>query len=469
VTVNRLANGVRASYSLDKADHITRLANINATGTTLSSFGYLYNAVGNRTRVVEANGDRVSWVYDKTYQLTAERRSGTNSYAKTYTYDAAGNRTRLLDGGSPTTSTYDAANQLTRSQAAAGYTTSTYDGAGNLLKTLAPGNQRTSNTWDGENRLTKVALPSGIVNTMAYNGDGQRVQKQDSSGTTKHVWDEQNIVLETDGSNVVQVVYTLEPVVYGNLISQRRSTTTSFYLFDVLGSTRQLTSSAGAVTDSYLYDSFGNQLLTSGAAVNTFRYVGRVGYYFDADIALFYIRSRNLSSTVGRFISRDVLTDSENAYSYGFNNPIGFVDPSGWQPAKCPFVWAPGSGVGPGVNDKYCSLLAWLTGSCCTAKQLAAAKACCQANGEVLEICSYNRDFSPCDIFIFSCKKSKWKGSCKARGTCPPHCGVFRGEGDTKRECERNAFDACVAAGCNTPGGKPFSCQCGHARCVPAS
>ena len=82
---------------------------------------------------------------------------------------------------------------------------------------------RTTNTWDFENRLTQVALPSGIVDTFTYNGDGQRVQKIDSTGTTKHVWDGQNILLETDGSNIIQVVYTLQPQLYGNLISQWRS------------------------------------------------------------------------------------------------------------------------------------------------------------------------------------------------------------------------------------------------------
>ena len=48
------------------------------------------------------------------------------------------------------------------------------------------------------------------------------MQKQDSTGTTKHVWDGQNISLETNASNIIQVVYTLEPVLYGNLISQSR-------------------------------------------------------------------------------------------------------------------------------------------------------------------------------------------------------------------------------------------------------
>ena len=129
---------------------------------------------------------------------------------------------------------------------------------GNLLISLAPGNQLTTNTWDGENRLTQVSLPSGIVDTFSYDGDGLRVQKQDSTGTTNHVWDGQNILLETNASNIIQVVYTLEPLLYGNLVSQSRDGADSFYLFDALGSTRQLANSSGSVTDSYLYDSFGD-------------------------------------------------------------------------------------------------------------------------------------------------------------------------------------------------------------------
>ena len=50
-----------------------------------------------------------------------------------------------------------------------------------------------------------------MSDTFTYNGDGQRVQKLDSTGTTKHIWDGENILLETDGSNVIQVVYTLKP------------------------------------------------------------------------------------------------------------------------------------------------------------------------------------------------------------------------------------------------------------------
>ncbi len=47
--------------------------------------------------------------------------------------------------------------------------------------------------------------------------------------TTNYIWDpvSDTILLETDGSNVTQVVYTNEPVEFGNLISERQDSTTS--------------------------------------------------------------------------------------------------------------------------------------------------------------------------------------------------------------------------------------------------
>ena len=60
--------------------------------------------------------------------------------------------------------------------------------------------------------------------THIYNGDGLRVEVQQNTGTSlvRYVWDGQNVLAETDGSNATLAVYTLEPKPYGNLISQRR-------------------------------------------------------------------------------------------------------------------------------------------------------------------------------------------------------------------------------------------------------
>ena len=127
------------------------------------------------------------------------------------------------------------------SLAASGVTTYVYDAAGNQHVSQNPSNQRTTNSWDFENRLTEASLPSGVVNSFTYNGDGQRVQMQGSGATAKLVWDLQNVVVETDAGNTVQAVYTLEPAAYGNLISQLSGASNSFFQFDALDSTRQLT------------------------------------------------------------------------------------------------------------------------------------------------------------------------------------------------------------------------------------
>ena len=336
VTGQVLANGVQVSNTYDNADRLLLLANLGSGGTTLSSFAYTYNPVGNRTQVVEVDGSVVTWSYDPTYQLTNEQRSAPNSYDITYTYDAVGNRTLLVNNGAPTSYVYNPANEMATSQTSAGVTTYAFDGDGNLLTALAPGNQVTTNTWDGENRLTLVALPSGIVDTFAYNADGQRVQKQDSTGTTNHVWDGQNILLESNAGNIIQVVYTLEPVSYGNLVSASRGAVDSFYLCDGLGSTRELANSAGSVSDSYLYDSFGNIRQTTGSTVNVFRFVGRQGYYYDIDLSIYQLRARSYDQRTVRFLSRDPVSygpSDLNAYRYVSANPVGKTDPSGLSPA----------------------------------------------------------------------------------------------------------------------------------------
>jgi RHS repeat-associated protein len=282
--------------------------------------------------VTEATGDRVTWSYDPTYQLTNERRSGANSYNITYMYDLTGNRTFMIDGGARTTYTVNAGNQLVTAKAAGGTTSYSFDANGNLILTNAPGG-RTSNAWDVSNRLTQVILPSGIRNSFQYAGDGKRVMKQDSTGTTKSVWDLENVLEETDGSNVTQVIYTMGLSQYGELISQRRGGATNFFSFDGLGSTGQLTDINGTVTDSYLYQAFGSAASSAGTTANSYRFVGRQGYYLDNDLSTYWLRARMYNPATGRFISRDpigLLSSETNLYRYAGNSPQTAVDPSGY-------------------------------------------------------------------------------------------------------------------------------------------
>ena len=97
--------------------------------------------------------------------------------------NAAGNRTLLLDSGQPTTSTYDAANQHLVDVTPTGCTTYLYDLAGNRTQ-LETAAASTYYDWDVCNLLTQAEPVGGPV-SMAYDGDGRRMQRQTPTETRR--------------------------------------------------------------------------------------------------------------------------------------------------------------------------------------------------------------------------------------------------------------------------------------------
>ena len=334
-TVKKLANTSRTSFTFDNANRVTRLVNIKASGVTISSFGYQYDKTTRRTGVTEATGDRVTWTFDPTYQLVNERRSGVHSYNVTYTYDPIGNRTVKTDGGALTTSTYDVANRLTYAQDSTGRTTFVFDAAGNQIKETSPTLQVTTSVWDFENLNKATLLPDSSRVTSVYDGDKLRVEKDTTAATAKFIFDGQNILLETDGTNLTQAVYTLEPNEFGKLVSQRQLQTgiwvQIYYAFDALGSTDSLTDSSAVITDTYTYFAFGLIKVRSGTTFNRFDWVGELLYVRDAETGKFHLHVRPLDPLRGRFQSPDPKPTGRrpDQYPYAKNDPINFSDPGG--------------------------------------------------------------------------------------------------------------------------------------------
>ncbi len=330
------ANGLVVEYSFDAAGRLQLKESF--TAGPIYGLSYFYDNAGNRTGWKDVPGlaTQTTWTYDKTNQLTSEQRGGTNPFNTSYTYDGVGNRLLKSDSGAVTTSTYDAANQLQKSVNSSGVTTYTYDLAGNEQIVQSPSGITTS-TWDNENRQTRLVLPTGVLGTFSYNADGQRFQKQDSTGTARVVWDGQAYLSETDGSNATQVEYTNAPSAFTNLVSQRRLTggiwVPRYHAFDGLGSTYFLTDSGDNITDQYVNKAFGELFASTGSTVNPFQWVGQFGYYRDADSGLYYVLHRVDDPVTGRWTSLDpVRDDRKNPYRYVRNNPTGVVDPSGLTP-----------------------------------------------------------------------------------------------------------------------------------------
>ena len=105
------------------------------------------------------------------------------------------------------------------------------------------------------------------------------------------------------------------------------------YHFDALGSTRLLTNSSGAVTDTYGYDAWGGAS-QGGSTVQPYQFVGQLGYYFpvqDENFPLLQLGVRFYDpAQTGRFTQRDaVRMHSRSAHTYCASRPTLYVDPSG--------------------------------------------------------------------------------------------------------------------------------------------
>tara|TARA_R110000868_G_scaffold325463_1_gene586249 strand:+ start:4112 stop:5107 length:996 start_codon:yes stop_codon:yes gene_type:complete len=148
---------------------------------------------------------------------------------------------------------------------------------------------------------------------------------------TNYLWDEESYLEEYDELGTTTAAYTNEPTGFGNVISQRRDSTTNFYHYDGIGSTSELSNSAENVTDTFLYNAWGNVITLTGTTINYFRWIGNVGYYWDEEIGNYYVRARIYEPAIGRWISTDPLqfVDGINLYLAYFIPSDS--DPSGEQ------------------------------------------------------------------------------------------------------------------------------------------
>ncbi|MGC2328977.1 MAG: RHS repeat-associated core domain-containing protein, partial [Candidatus Sulfotelmatobacter sp.] len=119
--------------------------------------------------------------------------------------------------------------------------------------------------------------------------------------------------------------YTQRPGV-DQPLAELRSGVSSYYQQDGLGSVTSLSSGAGALANTYTFDSFGRLTASTGTLTNPFQYAGRE---FDPETGLYYNRARYYDENIGRFINEDPARVGKDYYSYVSNNPTRWIDPSG--------------------------------------------------------------------------------------------------------------------------------------------
>ncbi len=316
-------NGITTSYGYDPVSHLQSV--LHKLGVnTLDGATYAYDLAGNRTsKANQLNSTVSNYGYDNIYQLTGVTQGASSTEA--YTFDPVGNRLSSL---SVPSYAYNSSNEIT----AAGSSTSyTYDNNGNTLS-KADRTGTSTFTWDFENRLTSVQPPNQTTVTFKYDPFGRRIQK----GGSVYVYDGANLSVETDGAGNLAARY-----VFGSGIDEPlavyRGATWKFYQADGLGSVTSLSTSAGTISDSFVYDSFGNVTSSTGTFTQPFRYTGRE---WDAETGLYYYRARYYDPDAGRFLTQDPMQfkAGANNYRYVHNRPTTSIDPLGLLDA---FIWYP--------------------------------------------------------------------------------------------------------------------------------
>src|SRR5256884_4417748 len=157
------------------------------------------------------------------------------------------------------------------------------DSNGNTL-TKVVGSNTTTYAWDFENRLTSVTLPgTGGTVSFKYDPFGRRIYKSSSSGTSIYAYDYDNLIEETNSSGSVVARYTQGENI-DEPLAMLRSSATSYYDADGIGSITSLSNGTGSLAQTYSYDSFGKQTTSSGSLTNSFQFTGRE---FDSETALY--------------------------------------------------------------------------------------------------------------------------------------------------------------------------------------
>jgi RHS repeat-associated protein len=244
---------------------------------------------------MEYAGRSVTWSFDGIYRLTGETVTNDTQYNGSVSYglDPVGNRlsaSSSLHGVSSAGFSYNADDQILGE---------TYDANGN---TTATGGKTFG--YDSENHLVSM---NGAAVTMVYDGDGNRVAKTANGVATRYLVDDLNptgysqVVEEiANGAPNREYTYGLQRIDEDQIVNN--TWTPSFYGYDGFGTVRQLTSLTGAVTDTYEYDAFGNQITHTGTTPNNYLYRDE---QWDPDLTLYYLRARWYNPKTGRFMGRD--------------------------------------------------------------------------------------------------------------------------------------------------------------------
>ena len=319
----KIDDTARSPYGALKRTKLTK------DSTDLVNREMQYDAVGNVTKIVDGvNSETIDYTYDELDRLlTASAPSG-----ESFVYNTIGNMTSK----SGTTLDYGTTSPKhgVKTYGSASYT---YDANGSMT---AKGDL--SIKYDPEHRPVRVQ-DSGTIYRVVYDGDGVRRKRLDENGTIHYLGDyERNVGNGSDTTEVVTKYYYATLGAMTRLIAFRRAGTLHWVGSDHLGGTIRVMDSSFAAVDGMRYEPYGEDRDAGDALLTDRKFTGQTQ---DQSIGLYWYASRAYDPDTGRFCTPDPIVPAPgyppalNRYSYVYNNPLKFIDPSGHSPEWFNEAW----------------------------------------------------------------------------------------------------------------------------------
>jgi RHS repeat-associated protein len=322
---------------------------------------YEYDDEGMISAAEESSGRREEFTYDDVHRLRTWSlwKSGrlVTPVTHTYSYDEIGNITSIA-GPSPFTASYSAGSphHLKSSTLDGVTTTYSYDKSGRQLRA---GTRTVSyNDFD---------LPKSVMTTAVsgqyfkYDGNGDRVKKIDdlNQTTTRYMGKLFESRAGLLGRTNIYYVHAETGVVAQIDYSPSGTKKVRYITNDRLGNPRAIQTPADGVEETAFFDPFGARVDHAGVRINdpnratTFGFTG----HEDDGGGLVNMRGRIYDRNQFRFLTPDpyiqnpLFGQSYNPYSYVFNNPTSYRDPSGFQATDDGTGGAPPDSEGGGGTE----------------------------------------------------------------------------------------------------------------------